>query len=63
MKYSIFINEAQFTADEATIDLVVAAITSHGFVFDDETEGYVTPDFYADGPCGAPLSPTEHPDA
>ncbi|WP_421930179.1 hypothetical protein [Nitratireductor rhodophyticola] len=70
VKFTIYINEAKFTANEATIDLVTEAIKAKGFAFDPATEGWVSPDFYGDddedeltdeavyGPWGAPYPPT-----
>lgn len=68
MKSKIYINEAPFTADNETLDLVIEALEEKGFVFDDETEGYVSPEFYHDkaaqdiavyGPWGRPTPPTD----
>ena len=46
MKYTIYINEAKFTADEATVDEVIAAIEAADFIFDHKTQGFVSPGFY-----------------
>ena len=46
MKQIIYINEAKFEADEATIDKVVAAIKAAGFAYDEATQGFVEPGFY-----------------
>ncbi|WP_306049268.1 hypothetical protein [Oceaniradius stylonematis] len=44
---TIFINEAKFTADDETVDLVIEAIEAAGFTYDETTEGFVSRDFYA----------------
>lgn len=59
MKSKIYINEAPFTADNDTIDLVIAALEAKGFVFDGDSEGYVSPGFYVEGPCGFTPPPTD----
>lgn len=45
-QYKIYINEAPFTADEDTIDKVIAALKAAGFTFDETTQGYIEPGFY-----------------
>lgn len=47
MKSTIYINEAKFTADNETLDTVIDALTSAGFIYDEATEGYIERDFYA----------------
>lgn len=47
MKYTIYINEAKFTADGETIELVQDALERAGFAYDQKTEGYVSPGFYS----------------
>lgn len=46
MKYTIYINEAPFTAHVETIDLVTAALRKDGFVYDETTEGWVSEGYY-----------------
>lgn len=48
MKSTIHINDASFTADSETIDLIVEALLEAGWSFDEQTEGYVSPEFYFD---------------
>jgi hypothetical protein len=47
MKYSIYINEAKFTADEDTLDKVEDALSRNGFIFDQSTEGWISKNFYS----------------
>ena len=46
MKAKIFINGAPFTADNDTIDQVIAALKLAGFIFDESTNGYVSAGFF-----------------
>lgn len=46
MRYTIFINEAKFTADEHTTDTVIEALKAAGFTYDEKTDGWIEPGFY-----------------
>lgn len=48
VKYTIYINEAPFTADMETIDAVVYALerAGSGFQYDKRTEGFIQPSYY-----------------
>ncbi len=45
-KSTIYINEAPFTADDDTIDKVIAALEAAGFTYDEQTQGFIEPGFY-----------------
>ena len=45
MRYTIFLNDAEFTATQETVDQVESAIIKAGWKYNDSTGGFESPEY------------------